>query len=358
MHLLLFVGFIYCCFVNGQFSLGLTPNTSICKTKSEIAAVVAKAIVDNELIVVYASRELSKDGYAALYAGWIQELFTSDQFKTRMLFLDTSPDKFTTITDFLFDILPKESIFSSFDHGLYTRRITELGNLKNIARFTNYSGEIMQTYRKIADFGIFHFNHEQPWNFDSNYFHHDYTSLDQLLSVYKQHELIFRNYYYDPFEIFSAPSSSSSVSNTNVIQLPVGPSFYNYWFNNPLSQLITTKKVSERIIKCRFIGRKDYVMLGKYSIPERDALFTIANYDNHSSTHNNIHRYGFSSTITNNDNTDAADAVPVFPCEVFDYVINQKYNYEAYLITLVDTKYIPCPPGNNPETFRHYEVSE
>ena len=180
-----------CC----SFSLSMDENImTIARSKQEVAVAVHNATVHRELLLVYFTYELSKDGYAALYIGWLKHLFDSDRFHLRLLVVVTGKPRFKSITNFCLDIMPLESILVSFDHGLFVRRMREVGALKQFDAHglsSNISslGEEGGQYRSIANFGIFHLNHEQPWNFGKNYFHHDYSSADEVRRIYAAHGL-------------------------------------------------------------------------------------------------------------------------------------------------------------------------
>jgi hypothetical protein len=106
-----------------------------------------------------------------------------------------------------------------------------------------------------------------------------------------------------------------------------------------------------------------------YSNPDRDALFAIA----HASTE--ILSVGETITestpmsevlqrvqslpmyqVHNNPSSSTGTPDSPYPCQVYTYPIDIPLNYESYLVTLTNSVFVPCPPGNNPETFRHYEV--
>lgn len=329
------------------FSLDFDTVMTIVNSKQEAAKAIHQARSDKELLLVYFTFNLEKDGYAALYLGWLKHIFSSDLFDLRLLIVETGKHQFVSITDYCLDILPKESILVSFDHGLYVRRLKELGRMKDFDRLTlssNITKGYAGTYRSISNFGMFHLNHEQPWNFEANFFHHDYSSQEELLHIYSQHGLVMRNYFYEPFN-----------NNPNVLQLPVGPSFYGYWIGNKkFDSLRWDIPTSERQVSCRFIGRRIYVDKTRYTIPERDALFDIVGFDMLGYQEYTRH-YGM---YARHNYFVTREGVEVFPCQVYNYTINEPFNYELFMQILVETRFVPCPPGNNPETFRHYEVSE
>jgi hypothetical protein len=41
----------------------------------------------------------------------------------------------------------------------------------------------------------------------------------------------------------------------------------------------------------------------------------------------------------------------------YDPLEYHAYPYDDYIAALADTTFVLCPAGNNPETFRHFEVS-
>ena len=264
---------------------------SFCQTKVEIGFAVAKALTNNELIVVINSMNFEEDGYIPLYIDWILELFTSKLFKTRFIVVYPTFKEFVEYTDYLITILPKETIFC--DHGVWSRRLPELSRMKDIG-ISNL---------KIHNFGLFHFNDERPWE----------SNVTDLLKLYSKHELVFRNYFYDPLV------DIANHSHTNIIWLPVGPSYYSHWLSRIHIPLVPA---SQRLHLCRYMGRRNHLQ----RIPERDALHHVA------------------AMVGDNS----------FPCQIDEV----RLDYGTYLQYLQGVKFVPCPPGNNPETFRHYEVCE
>jgi len=334
------------CVVCAAFSLELDNDVmTIARSKQDAAKAIHAAKKAKELILMYFTYNLEKDGYAALYLGWLKYLFDSEKFNLRLLIVETTKERFTSITDYCLDIMPKESILVSFDHGLFARRLKELGNLKDFDRLalpSNITNGHAGSYRSIANFGIFHLNHEQPWNFKANFFHHDYHSEEELMRIYSQHGLILRNYFHEPLS-----------ANPNVLQLPVGPSFYGYWIGNSrFDKLRWDIPTAERKVRCRFIGRKTYVDMSHYSIPERDALFDMVDFESEGYQQyvEAYPMYAVHNFLT------SREGFEVFPCQIYNYTINEPFNYELFMQVLVEIMFVPCPPGNNPETFRHYEV--
>ena len=64
-------------------------------------------------------------------------------------------------------------------------------------------------------------------------------------------------------------------------------------------------------------------------------------------------RWEFKSLVDNGD----------LGCNIlWDETLNRDFQhtivYHEYLSIMADTIFVPCPAGNNPETFRHYEALE
>ena len=134
----------------------------------------------------------------------------------------------------MISMLPSQSIFMSYEHGISSF------NPKNLAILKNRTG-----YGPTV---VFHLNHERPWEFKdrgSLEIVDTYSSLEVLLDSYAAHPLVIRNYYYKPLLEHSH-------------YYPVGPTLYGYHIgnkskSNPLS-IAYLLPPSKRGIWCYFKG--------------------------------------------------------------------------------------------------------
>ena len=162
-------------------------------------------------------------------------------------------------------------------------------------------------------------------------------STSALVYYYQLQTSVLRNYFYAPLEETS-------------FYYPVGAPFYGYLLGNLSSEItmLSTNPISNRTSYCHFTGRVVY--------PKRTKL------DQHYNTRAELLDLANQKKI----GTCVVDVIaPVNESEgvllksnsyaKLDY---HKWTYEEYIAKLVDTGFVLCPEGNNPETFRHYEALE
>jgi hypothetical protein len=203
---------------------------------------VKKSIIeDDEIFVAVFSRNLALDSYLALYIGWLNYLFNKSPYQLHFVvyeFGDTENEEQLRLkTSFglvLLSILPKKSIFLSFEQG---------SNVFGLRLLTHTKEKLA-----IGASVIIHLNHEQPWvTGPANHPDFIFPSLQEVKDSYIQHPYIFRNYYYEYF-------------NDVTYYFPVGPSKYGFHIDNSLSMIYdyTNIKASKRENYCVFIGRVGY----------------------------------------------------------------------------------------------------
>ena len=162
-------------------------------------------------------------------------------------------------------------------------------------------------------------------------------SASALVYYYQLQTSVLRNYFYAPLEETS-------------FYYPVGAPFYGYLLGNLSSEITTlsTNPISNRTSYCHFTGRVVYPKRTKLNqhYSTRAELLELANQ-------NKIGPCVVDVIVTVND--DEGVFLKNNSYEKLDY---HKWTYEEYIVKLVDTGFVLCPEGNNPETFRHYEALE
>ena len=162
-------------------------------------------------------------------------------------------------------------------------------------------------------------------------------STSELVYYYQLQTSVLRNYYYAPLEETS-------------FYYPVGAPFYGYLLGNHSSKITTlsTNPISNRTTYCHFTGRVVYPKRTKLNqhYNTRAELLELANQK----------KIGPCVVdVIVSIQTDEGVFLKNNSYEKLDY---HKWTYEEYITRLVDTGFVLCPEGNNPETFRHYEALE
>jgi hypothetical protein len=327
------------------------------RSRERMRSVVDDAILKRELLLVFTSLNEVVDDYGEIYIGWIQHLFSSPRFKTKVVLLNVNVsrprEEYTADVDYFLGILPDESIFVVYDHNppeMDVRSLGYLGRIKAQARPRTNDTVVLDYYHPVKNFGVFHLNHEQPWNFQGGTWNVHYFSEEMLRDLSSAHGLLFRNYFHGPLE--GLPT---------VVQLPLGPAYYGFRgaFLGPNSNLPVRQPTSSRPILCRFIGRQTYGRRNLDTVPERADFVALARRLPFEAAMlvNETHVVGMRAEYSG---AGAGTADAAFPCEAVDSLSqSRRAGYlSAYATSLVHTRFAPCPPGNNPETFRHYEALE
>ena len=119
-------------------------------------------------------------------------------------------------------------------------------------------------------------------------------------------------------------------------------------------------------MRCRFTGRRSYGKLEQESVAGRDAFLRLARAVRFGDlVHTNGSKIlGWKPESESEPEPDMArdwrDDHSGYPCEAVDslgFSFMEGY-HRTYTEALTRTRFVPCPPGNNPETFRHYEALE
>lgn len=281
------------------------------------------------------SYSFEEDSYLALYLGSLLELLNMPEYFFVAMVLQSPPGLERADAAFQFvQYLPNKSIFVSIEHGRSGTGIDTLRYLKK---------------HGVAPKVVMHLNHEQPWQVNNaDFLNHIFDSVDELSSFYSGFPLVLRNYYFTP------------LLNTSYY-LPVGAPFDGYILGNDTSELFQQAKVtpaSQRSIMCHFKGRVDY---SKYHHEESDDHHkapTMIESDEH-----------FPQAIERREIIRLAKENKLGGCVAsasaestagsYEPNAGERFlqSYEEYVQVLADAVFILCPAGNNPETFRHIEVS-
>jgi hypothetical protein len=142
--------------------------------------------------------------------------------------------------------------------------------------------------------------------------------------VYKEYRYVFRTNYYSPL-----------LDQSHVRFIPLGPvaARYTREFAETQQPMV---KASERLMWCLFSGRLSYGYRTKYHQERGKLVDHILQQEEARSA---IHDHRQCTMLHARPN-----------------IFGLSINHDEYLMTLSQTAFVPCPAGNNPETFRHYEV--
>jgi hypothetical protein len=283
---------------------------------------LSSSSLQNRTIVAAVTYDVSLDAYLTLYLGYANHLFSSIFPSNELTFVVYQPTQidFTQGAIFFLSLLPVKSIFLSFEHGLSSFGITSLTFV-----------------RKEYGLGptiVYHLNHEKPWitNMTESNLDFTYSTTEQLKKAYQSHPLIFRNYYFSP--LLSASS----------LYLPLNAPYYGFLINNSTSKFFHFTRIpaSQREYLCVFRGRTNYSSEFYHENPasssldksDRQYLF-------------NLHHKGLLPQCQFSESNIER------PGEKVSMVLP----YTNYLTMVVQSAFVLCPGGNNPETFRLREVN-
>lgn len=165
---------------------------------------------------------------------------------------------------------------------------------------------------------LIHLNDETPWTSS------DDDTLD-VINTYISAPLALRNYYYD-------------ATNADSLYYPVGAGQLSYVAQLRANAAVTSlpaKTSNERTFICGFAGRMEYKHSASDGAGERAELMQV---------------------LKGSMDSESSPCYAVFS-DVQDHVPTHGLNYNAYFNVMRESIFAPCPGGNNPETFRHYEVT-
>lgn len=285
------------------------------------------------VVIGLLSYSFAEDSYLALYLGSLLELFSMSEYYFIVVALESPRE--LQIMDVAYQFvqyLPAKSIFVSIEHGRSGTGIQTLQYLKQ---------------HGVAPKAVYHLNHEQPWQVQKgDFLNHIFDSVDQLAEFYRGFELVLRNYYY-------APLTSSSY------YLPVSAPWDGYILGNSSNELYMHARhitASQRSIMCHFKGRVDYAKYRQES--GKGAAPTLLQSDEHFPQA--IERREIIRLSQENKlggcvaSASAQSTLGAYEPNAGEIFMN---SYNEYVQVLADAVFVLCPAGNNPETFRHIEVS-
>ena len=317
--------FIALCLLHAGFGVPITysPNLLVCQDVKCIRDFRSYVIRNANIAAVIITFNFKDDTLLAMQGGWLLYLFEYTGLDIKVLISDINCSREFVCdhkkNDFFLEVLkmPSKTIFVSFQHS------------------NGFHPGILASDRikhglKIP--GIFlHLNHEQPWSRNlSDYRNNKFGTIEEVSKHYKAYPLVLRNYYYAPL---------SKLSHF----IPLGPAYYGMYIggelfpNSSMSKKniqerqnilnIKHKLASKRRILCSLRGRFAYEDYSPYHKERMDIAVMVAK--------------------------------GIFPCSVSHSGQNRVVyapELEDYAAVLNETVFAPCPGGNNPETFRHYEV--
>lgn len=336
-----------------------TPNviTSSCifKRADCITAEIEKAKVEKQLLVVFPwCSPGASDIYTGLYAGWVRHIFTSPNSKyvLKFLMIQTSVEEYWMLMSHALKLLPAEAFWATFglrDGECYNFYALMCCLFIRLTVFI-YSMDLLYMYVRcmcadpfsIAGLGLAKANGSLA-EFSVIHLNPMFQSRAEQDLAYRHHRLVVRNSFNSvrgtDSEICLDESSSrmaiSDLYERSIVTVPMGASYYGNSFGQtvtPLGKLATAYALTpsyERTYGCVFVGRRQYP--GKNAFTEvREELFRLLE------THSQ------------------------FPCAAANYDLEMEFDerYRQNVERLVNTVFVPCPPGIEAETFRHYEALE
>lgn len=337
----------------------------LCDSLDCVLEITNAAECMDKLVIVWVSHDAENDAYLEIYIETILDMFKSIpsvhlvvEYRNVSLLTDSCP------------ILPHKTIFVT--HHDATRY--DICVLPFLRKSFGYSSPVM-----------LHLNHEFPWDADEVIGHTADGSLSCMTSslpkVYEDYKYVFRNYY---------DHTLTNVSH----YFPLGPlrprRLQEHVAHAPL------KLSSARKYWCLFTGRLEYRKESVYhnsrldllslfkstirssiSDVERDILIDYDNQTNPSTNsaysagdYINMQKHMKNKTCwiikddlaisatTSRNSVSYNKYIDIMRETVNKYtvcmIVIYVYTYICHIILL--QVFLPCPPGNNPETFRHYEV--
>lgn len=260
-------------------------------------------------IVTMLSGSLEDDAYLPLHMGGIMEA-TINLPNVFFIFYQFSPtNNFVYSLGKFFSKLPDTSIIVSVQHGYNRIQIPYL--------------EYLVQSKIIKPHIIFHLNHEKPWEEELS-LDFIYPTIGELQNAYSSQKLVIRNYYYEPL-------LGSS------LYLPVGVPFRSRTFLNESSRWYRARhkhSLESRNRFCFFKGRLRYNSSVDTKLnDERQSIFSLKLQQN-------------KLQMCTVEVLTERETMSMTAFEAID----------QFLEIMVDTVFALCPGGNNPETFRMFEV--
>ncbi len=291
---------------------------------------------NNVVIAGIPTFDVKLDSYTSLYLGQILELFDMPALKILTVVLETPQHmKFHDATIKMIELMTNtSSILVTYEHGFSSFGLFNIEKMKQ----AGYGPTV-----------VYHMNHERPWKLTPQTKEHSpitsdhlddiYSSTEELVASYDLHPLVLRNYFYSPLENHSH-------------YLPVGLPQYSYLLGKGKEyDHAHIKLASQRSTYCHFKGRFDYsfVFLDSQKKDKRQAVLSDGPEESHVTERKELLKLYLEGRSGR--------------CEVEQYdprfADSRQWDakYREYIARMAETAFALCPSGNNPETFRHYEVS-
>lgn len=259
------------------------------------------------IFLVGLTQDASKDSYHSASAPWLLYLFKLTKLSVKYILFDTNGLDINRITEIgvsIFRYFPSRTIWMSLQHTNGWALDKLLFERKSVGFANNY---------------LLHLNHEHPWSKNisdtrNNQIAPDVYGFEEtFIEKYKQFKLVIRQYHYKPFTPYT-------------FYLPLGYATLSW---PSIRRKYSIKKSSDRSYFCVIKARFKYQDLSPFHDERRQLK-------------------------------DMQD-IGVLPCAMASSdtkIILQQPHFSDYANILMNTVFIPCPSGNNPETFRHYEALE
>jgi hypothetical protein len=306
--------------------------------------VSAKFASTGELIVLTVTFSIEYDGYLPLYIGWFFEMFAKTPF--HLLYFDISrmvlgseqaatlgaEEVIKATTSFVQGCAACDGArhcpecedyhmlkFAAFAFNPQRLAIVIMRDSIFKLEMCNYKGMRRAVGHRVPV--VMHMNDEMPW------VPLDGCAQDVVLDTYRSSQLTIRNYYYN-------------ATNEDSLYFPLGSgrmAYNKYLKSNHYLSEMTPKPASQRTFICSFAGRANY----------RDAHSDGAE-----------ERRSFMAALEGLQTGPGPACYGMFSDMDKDFVPNHGLDFNAYFNVMLETIFAPCPGGNNPETFRHYEALE
>jgi hypothetical protein len=261
----------------------------------------------NKIAIIWVTYDYELDPYLKIYIEYVLEL--TKHLDSVQIIIRSVENDINLLTQIM-KILPEKSVFV----------IPEDADLRlNLCSL--YS--TLQLLSRESPI-IFHLNHETPWVETMMGYSASGISCSsyQLDEIYSKYRYVFRNYYSNLYQ-----TSSDFVP----LLSKQGRSLQQYRKEYPLI------KSSQRENWCIFSGRIKYDHMR-----EINSIF-------------HADRSLFIDLIS----TQQYQRPPEKSCRAYydnNGLDGHQHSFTEYMDVLSHSVFTPCPAGNNPETFRHYEV--
>ena len=284
--------------------------------------------LEHKVAIFWPTYDFPNDPYSGLYFGWIQHLFSLSNVYTLV---------------FDFDIVGVE-LLESVVYRLPSKSIIVCLMNAEMTLVPKTTAELRKSLG-LPEVMLIHLSHEMPWIEDINDLNGNgiFGNNTELLNAYSMYKAVFRQYYYKPLQLSNINTKihNPSFDNVNTIEscmltsqptvnpinyIPLGPTYYGYKIGGYRQLESQNNPIQFRTRLCFISGRFNYPFPSIY--------------------HND--RLEIQKLIDEGN----------FKCDYYQGVPPTSLVYQEYMNIMNDTIFVPCPAGNNPETFRHYEALE